>query len=91
LPKEALPKIEAQIGGCVRRSRDQKILKRAKLNSRAEWDAKLREMGSSVEREKRQFIDNTLGNQWIAPADQDRQGSHAQDMLDYYYAPQHGI
>jgi len=86
LPKEALPKIEAKLGDVFDDQETRKILKRAKLNSRAEWDAKLREMGSSVEREKRQFIDNTLGNQWMhQQIKTDKEVTH-QDMLDYYYA-----
>src|SRR5262249_27487059 len=44
----------------------------------------LREMGSSVEREKRQFIDQTLGQQWIhQQLKSDKEVTH-QDMLDYY-------
>lgn len=86
LPKEALPKIEAKLAEVFEEQETKKILKRANLKSRGEWDAKLREMGSSVEREKRQFIDNTLGSQWMhQQIKTDKEVTH-QDMLDYYYA-----
>jgi hypothetical protein len=85
LPKESLPKIEVKLGEAFDDQETKRILKRASLKSRGEWDAKLREMGSSVEREKRQFIDNTLGSQWMhQQIKTDKEVTH-QDMLDYYY------
>lgn len=64
------------------------LMEKAKVASPAELDAKLREHGMSIAKQKRQFAEKVLAQQWLRESDQvnfEPEVTHGQ-MLDYYYA-----
>jgi hypothetical protein len=84
VPPDAYPKIVEDLGGQFERSMVKKKLKEMKLNSRAELDEKLRERGTTLEREKQAFIEQQMAYGWIAQQTKSKHDPSHQDMVAYY-------
>jgi hypothetical protein len=71
IPTEAWPNIEKQLtksfeeGDAERPSELDKLMKKAGVNSRTEFDQKLHTYGTSLERLKRNFIERSLASEWV--------------------------
>jgi parvulin-like peptidyl-prolyl isomerase len=91
VPSEALPNIEAMLARQFEQSELKALMKRENVISQADLEMKLREKGSSIDREKRMFSERTIGQQWIH--DQLNKGKDGIDeevthdqMLEWYQA-----
>jgi len=65
LPKKNLDALKETLKDQFAKREIKKILKRMKLNTRAELEAKLAAMGSSLDRERESFIDRTVAQTWV--------------------------
>jgi hypothetical protein len=84
MPEDAFPRIEATLSKQFESQGIKDLMKRAKVSNRAEMDAKLRKLGTSLDREKRNFMQNMLAKQWIhEQINPNKEITHAQ-MLDWY-------
>ncbi|MCA9266943.1 MAG: peptidylprolyl isomerase, partial [Planctomycetales bacterium] len=61
------------------------LMERAKLDSPAELDAKLREFGSSIEKQRRLFTEQILAREYIRQSVKGEPNISHQEMLEYYH------
>ncbi len=84
IPKENYAKIEEQIEKQFEQDRLPQLYKATKTTTRSELEAKLQEIGSSLERQKRAYGERLLAQQWLRQnIELDEEISHA-EMLAYY-------
>jgi hypothetical protein len=84
IPEEGFPELESQIAKAFEKKEIPQRIKKAGVESRRELDEKLRSIGTSLDRIKRQFIEQALASQWLHQEnDRDPTISH-QEMYDYY-------
>jgi hypothetical protein len=83
IPAERLPDIRKKIGERFDRDVLPQRIKETGVGSRRELDEELRRWGTSLEREKRAFIERVLVREWIAQQNLDEKISH-EEMLEYY-------
>ena len=84
IPAEKMPMVEDQLSKEFDKSELDTLLKRLNAQSRQELDEKLRSMGSSLEHEKRAFMQQVLGQQWVKEQVKfDEEITHEQ-MLQWY-------
>ena len=84
IPAEGFPEVRRQIDDGFDKQLLPDLMKRAGAGSRRELDEFLRGQGTSLEREKRTFFQQTLAQQWIRQhVDFDQEITHEQ-MLQYY-------
>jgi len=84
IPAEAYDELERRIVEHFESKEVPDLIKRAKVSDRRELDEKLREMGTSLEKRKRAFIEMAIAREWL------RQKSKAQsevtlDQVRTYY------
>ncbi|MGA2254800.1 MAG: hypothetical protein ABSG53_09075, partial [Thermoguttaceae bacterium] len=65
VPKEALPPIEESVNRHFEENQLKILMKRENVGSRADLENALRAKGSSLEREKRTFMERILAQQWV--------------------------
>jgi parvulin-like peptidyl-prolyl isomerase len=65
IPAENIKNVETKIFEAFEKSELPKMVAKAGCANRAELDAKLRTVGSSVDREKQSFFETTLAQQWL--------------------------
>jgi parvulin-like peptidyl-prolyl isomerase len=65
LPTEAWPNVEKQLTKQFDEVELDKMMKKAGASTRREFDEKLNTLGTSLDREKRAFIERTLAGEWI--------------------------
>jgi len=84
VPPEGMANIQQRLAEQFESVELPKRMERAKAGSRHELEAKFRELGTSLEREKRSFIERTLAQQWIGEQiKSDKQPTH-DEILAYY-------
>ncbi len=64
IPDEGWNQVEKQIANYFEDNELPRMLKKTEVNSPQELDRKLRQYGTSLEREKRAFIERSLAQQW---------------------------
>ncbi len=77
MPKEALPAIEENVNRHFEETQLKILMKRENVVSLADLETALRAKGSSLDREKRIFMEQVVAQQWIqqqVKPDEDRQG-----------------
>lgn len=84
--KEMLPKITSRAEEQFLEKQLPEAIKKAKVETQAELDAKLREYGSSLERQKQSFVERALGQSVLSQKVNYEPEITHQAMLDYYYA-----
>ncbi len=84
VPKEGYDRIMEKLGAIFEKEELPKLIERAGVSTRAELEAKLRELGSSVERERVAFCERTLSQQWVRQQINLEPEITHQEMLDYY-------
>jgi parvulin-like peptidyl-prolyl isomerase len=90
IPSEAWSNVEKQLtkafeeGDSERPSELEKMMKKSGVNSRAEFDQRLRALGTSIEREKRAFIERTLAQEWIRQQIKKEEDPTYNQMVIYY-------
>ena len=85
IPEESFPEFQKKVLDFF----DEKVLperiEKAEVATAAEFDEKLRAMGSSLERMKRGFARQAIAQEWLkGQVDEKPEVSHG-EMLDYYY------
>jgi hypothetical protein len=84
IPEERFPEIEKKIADFFVNEELPKRIEKAGVATAAEFDEKLRAMGSSLERMKRSFVQQAVAQQWLqGQREADPEVSHG-EMLDYY-------
>ena len=84
--KEALPTITKRAEEQFYEKQLPEALKKAKVETAMELDAKLREFGSSLQRQKQSFVERAMGQSVIAQKVNYEPEITHQAMLDYYRA-----
>lgn len=84
--KEALPTITKRAEEQFYEKQLPEALKKAKVETAMELDAKLREFGSSLERQKQSFVERAMGQSVLAQNINYEPEITHQAMLDYYRA-----
>ena len=86
VPEANMPKILENLSELFETEALKKIERRAGVETRAELDAKLREQGSSLERFKRNWIEQQLAGGWLGQqVKAEKKHVTHEDMLKYYY------
>jgi len=86
LPPEAIENIKQQLGKRFEEVEVSERLKKLELNSRRELEEQLMKWGTSLEHEKRAFIEKAIAQQWVfEKLRKDEQITH-EELLDYYQA-----
>ena len=84
VPPEGQKAVTQQLSKRFAETQLPKMMEQAKVQSRVELDAKFRSLGTSLERQRQQFIENQIAGQWIQPnLTYDRDVTYEQ-MLDHY-------
>jgi len=84
IPAENFPKIEETLGKKFEEDQVPHLCKTTKTKSRAELDAKLREMGTSLAQRKQAYTETVLYHQWLREqVDDDKEITH-DELWDYY-------
>ncbi len=84
--KEMLPKITSRAEEQFAEKQLPEAMKKAKVETQAELDAKLREYGSSLARQRQSFVEKALGQSVLSQKINYEPEITHQAMLDYYYA-----
>lgn len=84
IPAANFPMVEEQMAQAWDKDVLRAMVRKMGVDNPAQLDAKLREAGTTLEREKRNFVEQTLASQWLrTKVDDDREISH-EAMLEYY-------
>lgn len=85
VPPDKLPEFQKGIEGHFAKNVLPVLLKEAKVKTEAEFAAKLKEKGTTLESVKREFIEQALYQEWMKKeATDDKEVTH-DEMLRYYY------
>ncbi len=85
IPKENFPQVEKNVGKQFDEVELPRMLKQAKVETRRQLSEKLEKLGTSLQREKRAFVQRVLAQSWIhEQVKSDEQIPH-QDLIDYYH------
>jgi parvulin-like peptidyl-prolyl isomerase len=84
MPAEAWPKIEKSVHEQFEKTHIKDLMARANVKTRQELDRVMQQSGTSIERQKKAFLERSLAAQWIRKeVNYDPEVTH-QEMLDYY-------
>ncbi|MHB8898894.1 MAG: peptidylprolyl isomerase, partial [Thermoguttaceae bacterium] len=86
LPAEAIENINKQLSKRYEETELPDRLKKLKLESRRELDVQLAAWGTSVENEKRAFIEKSIAQQWVFEKIRKEDDISHEELLDYYQA-----
>ncbi|HUT90624.1 MAG TPA: peptidyl-prolyl cis-trans isomerase [Thermoguttaceae bacterium] len=84
IPEEGLPEIKRKIAKYFEEEELPKRMEKAGASSRRELDEKLRTIGSSIERAKRAFVQQSLAAEWLRQQNGTEPKISHEEMLDYY-------
>jgi parvulin-like peptidyl-prolyl isomerase len=86
IPAANFPKVEEQMAEAWDKDVLKATCRKMGVDNPAQLDAKLREAGTTLEREKRNFVEQTLATQWLrTKINEDEEITH-ESMLQYYQA-----
>ncbi|MGD9646331.1 MAG: peptidyl-prolyl cis-trans isomerase [Pirellulales bacterium] len=84
IPEQAHERIDKMMGEMFEKEALPRMLRLAKVDNRADLDAALRRTGSTLDIEKRSWIEGEMAKQWVGQhLNFDEEITH-QEMLDYY-------
>lgn len=84
VPKEAMEKIQKKLSEAWEEQEYKKKLKAAKVDTRAELDAEYRRFGTTLEREKKSWMESELARQWVGQHIKfDEEVTHEQMLAAY--------
>jgi len=84
IPEEGWRQITAQLEKEFEEHEVERMMKQAGLSTRQELENRLRELGSSLERERRTFCERVLAQQWVRQRIKPNEEITYDQMLDYY-------
>ena len=85
IPAENFPNVEKSLAKQFEKVELKQLIERYKAGSRRELEEKMREMGTSLERQKRAFVQRTLAQQWIRQQVNFEGEITYDQMLAHYY------
>ncbi|MEX1223643.1 MAG: hypothetical protein WEA31_03765, partial [Pirellulales bacterium] len=84
IPEEALPNVERQLNEEFQRNQIPKMMADAEVQTKVELERLLKEAGSSIEAQRKLFMERAIGAQWVRQSiDTEREVTHA-EMWKYY-------
>jgi len=84
IPEESYENVAKQISEQFEKVEMKAMMKRAKVTNRRQLNEKMLVMGTSLERERRAYVERTLGKQWVHhQIDFDKEITH-EERLAYY-------
>ena len=85
IPADKLPELEERVFKLFAETELPKLIEKAEVKSSGELDAKLRELGSSLDKQRRLFMEKSIAGQMVRRGvDLDKEVTHDQ-MLQHYY------
>lgn len=84
IPTENMPVFEQKIGEAFEKSVVPSMIEQSKLASRPELDAKLRSYGTSLERQKRSFIEQEVAKEWLHEKVKINEDISHEEIRNYY-------
>lgn len=84
IPPEGLRNIEKRIGDEFDKTEVSNMMKRAKVESVRELQDKLQEMGTSLEQQKRLFLEQVIASQWLRQQKKSEAEIPIADVVAYY-------
>jgi hypothetical protein len=84
IPAEGWPQIEKKIGKYFEDSKIPELMKQMHAKSRAELDKKLREQGSSIDRECRLFTERNIASSWRSQQIKPNKETTYDQLITYY-------
>lgn len=84
IPAEGLTQFEKKLGEIFDDEELAKMMQKSGVETRQEFDRKLRSLGTSIERERRAFIERTLAQQWIAQQVKKEEEITYDQMVTFY-------
>lgn len=84
IPTEAWSHVESQLTKRFEEVELDKMMQKAEANTRREFDQKLRALGTSLEREKRAFIERSLAQEWVHQQVKPEEEIAYDQMVAYY-------
>ncbi len=84
IPADHLPKINEKLGTEFEKGPLERMMQQAKVTTRQQLDARLREFGSSVAKEKQNFLMQVVARQWLQNTVHVREEVTRDEMLAYY-------
>ncbi|MEN6459088.1 MAG: peptidyl-prolyl cis-trans isomerase [Thermoguttaceae bacterium] len=84
IPSEGWTHVHEQLGKMFEEQELDKMIKQSGANSRTELDAKLKMVGSSVEKMKRAYCEHELARQWVGMQIKVNEEVTYDQMLTYY-------
>ncbi|NQT40241.1 MAG: peptidyl-prolyl cis-trans isomerase [Planctomycetes bacterium] len=84
IPAENLPRIKKQLGEQFEKMEVARLIEKTESGSRLKLEAKLREMGTSLDRMKRAYQERILAQQWALQQLTEEEEITHEDMLAYY-------
>jgi len=84
IPEEGFPEIEKQLEDKFNQAMIPTLMERMEVDSRAELEKALRDRATSLERERRDFVKQTLSQHWLREQVEFDEEITYQQMLDYY-------
>jgi hypothetical protein len=84
IPKENLPEIEKKVDEQFYESRVGDLMKAAGVESLADYETKLKENNSTIERQRRDYFEKSLSQQWIQQKLTSNAPISHQEMLGHY-------
>lgn len=85
-PPEALEQFSKQLGLQFEEQEVPSRLERLKLSSRRELEEKLAKWGSSLDQEKRAFVERVIAMEWKRQSQKKKEEVTHEQLLDYYHA-----
>ena len=85
IPSEGWPSIEKQLTKAFDESEINKLMTQEDVTNRRQLEAKLRTFGSSLEREKRVFMERELASQWVQQQIKRDEEITYDQMVKYYH------
>jgi hypothetical protein len=85
IPAEGLANFEKKLAEMFDTDEQPKLMKNAKVATAREYDQKLRTLGTSLEHEKRAFIERTLAREWAHQQVKPNDDNTYDQMVVFYY------
>lgn len=84
LPADAWPKVEKSVNEQFEKTHVKELMTRANAKTRQELDRIMQQSGTSIERQKKSYLERSLAAQWIRKeVNYEPEVTH-QEMLDFY-------
>jgi len=84
-PPEGVEQVEKNVGEQFDKTQIKSLMKKTSTTSRAELEARLRDAGSSLQQQRRAFIERAIASSWSQQQIKREEEITHEDMLGYYH------